>query len=144
MEKPIKHVVSLSGGKDSTAMLLRMVEEGWPIDIILFCDTGIEFDAMYRHIDKLEACIGLPITRLKGPQSFEYLFYEYSPKRANPKLEQYKGFSWGGPRNRWCTAMLKTRVIRKYLSDLKKDYTVSSISVSLQMNPSVFVSIATP
>ena len=32
MEKPILHVVSLSGGKDSTAMLLRMVEEGWPID----------------------------------------------------------------------------------------------------------------
>ena len=51
MEKPIKHVVSLSGGKDSTAMLLRMLEEGRPVDIILFCDTGIEFEAMYRHIE---------------------------------------------------------------------------------------------
>ena len=39
MEKPILHVVSLSGGKDSTAMLLRMIEEGMPVDIILFCDT---------------------------------------------------------------------------------------------------------
>lgn len=69
MEKPIKHVVSLSGGKDSTAMLLRMLEEGRPVDIILFCDTGIEFDAMYRHIEKLEKYIGIPITRLKSPYS---------------------------------------------------------------------------
>lgn len=124
MEKTIKHVVSLSGGKDSTAMLLRMIEENWPIDIILFCDTGIEFDAMYRHIDKLEKYIGRPITRLKSQQSFEYLFYEHTPKRKNPALEQYKGFSWGGPRNRWCTAMLKTRIVSKYLKELKKEYEV--------------------
>ena len=35
-------------------MLLRMLEEGMPVDVILFCDTGIEFDGMYRHIEKLE------------------------------------------------------------------------------------------
>ena len=124
MEKPIKHIVSLSGGKDSTAMLLRMIEEGWPIDIILFCDTGMEFDAMYRHIDKVEKYIGRPIVRLKSHQSFEHLFYDYSPKRANPKLEQYRGFSWPGPRNRWCTAMLKTRIISQYLRELSKEYTL--------------------
>ena len=32
-------MVSLSGGKDSTAMLLRLIEEKRPIDLILFCDT---------------------------------------------------------------------------------------------------------
>ena len=36
MEKKKLHIVSLSGGKDSTAMLLRMLEEGWPVDLILF------------------------------------------------------------------------------------------------------------
>lgn len=35
-EKPKLHVVSFSGGKDSTAMLLRMIEEKMPIDIILY------------------------------------------------------------------------------------------------------------
>ena len=49
--KPELHVVSLSGGKDSTAMLLRMLEEGMRVDIILFCDTGLEFPAMYEHLD---------------------------------------------------------------------------------------------
>ena len=124
MEKPIKHIVSLSGGKDSTAMLLRMLEEGMPVDIILFCDTGLEFEAMYRHIDKLEKYVKISITRLKAPQSFEYMFYEHMPKRKNPNLEGRKGFSWSGPRNRWCTSVLKTRVINRYLKDLSKEYTI--------------------
>ena len=124
MEKPILHVVSLSGGKDSTAMLLRMLEEGMPVDIILFCDTGMEFPGLYNHIDRLEKYIGRPITRLKSEYSFDYLFFDHMPKRRNPELEGRKGFSWGGPRNRWCTAMLKTRIIDRYLRDLSKEYTV--------------------
>lgn len=124
MNKQKKHIVSLSGGKDSTAMLLRLLEEGKPVDIILFCDTGLEFDAMYRHIDKLEKYIGRPITRLKAEHSFEYYFFDYMPKRRNPELKDNKGFSWAGPRNRWCTAVLKTRVIDKYLNELKKDYEI--------------------
>lgn len=124
MEKLKKHIVSLSGGKDSTAMLLRMLEEGMPVDIILFCDTGMEFEGLYRHIDKLEQYIGRPITWLKSPQSFEYLMLEHTPKRKNPELEGKVGFSWSGPRNRWCTAMLKTRIIDRYLRDLAKDYTL--------------------
>ena len=47
--KPEKYVVSLSGGKDSTAMLLRLLEEKRPVDLILFCDTGLEFPQMYEH-----------------------------------------------------------------------------------------------
>lgn len=124
MNKPDLHIVSLSGGKDSTAMLLRMLEEKMPVDIILFCDTGLEFDAMYKHIDKLEKYINQPITRLKAPYPFEYYFYEYSPPRRNPTLEGRNGFSWAGPRNRWCTSVLKTRVINAYLRELSKKYTL--------------------
>lgn len=47
--KPEKYVLSLSGGKDSTAMLLRLLEEKRPVDLILFCDTGLEFPQMYEH-----------------------------------------------------------------------------------------------
>ena len=99
MEKKKLHIVSLSGGKDSTAMLLRMLEEGWPVDLILFCDTGLEFDGMYHHIEKLEKYIGRPITRLKSEYSFEYLLLEHMPKRKNPELFGRKGYSWAGPRN---------------------------------------------
>ena len=60
MDKPKLHVVSLSGGKDSTAMLLMMLERRMPIDIILFCDTGLEFPTMYEHMKKLELHIKMP------------------------------------------------------------------------------------
>ena len=37
------HAVSLSGGKDSTAMLLLMIERDMPINMVLSADTGMEF-----------------------------------------------------------------------------------------------------
>ena len=44
--KQIFHAVSLSGGKDSTAMLLLMIERGLPINTVLWADTGMEFPEM--------------------------------------------------------------------------------------------------
>ena len=48
------HAVSLSGGKDSTAMLLLMIERDMPIDMVLSADTGMEFPEMYEHLAKLD------------------------------------------------------------------------------------------
>lgn len=65
----------LSGGQDSTAMTLRALELGYPMDYIVFCDTTLEFDEMYEYIDKLEALInrryGKKITRIKPRKQFE-------------------------------------------------------------------------
>ena len=83
--KPEKYVLSLSGGKDSTAMLLRLLEENRPVDLILFCDTGLEFPQMYAHLERLEAYIGRPIIRLKAAHDFEYYFYEYTPKKKESR-----------------------------------------------------------
>ena len=124
MQKDTIHVVYLSGGKDSTAMLLRMLEEGMPVDRILFCDTGMEFPGMYEHIDKLEKYIGFPIERLKAPYTFMYLFSEHNPKRKNEELAGLKGFSWPGPLSRWCTSRMKTDIIDAYIRKLEKQYTV--------------------
>lgn len=101
-----------------------MAEEKMPIDLIIFCDTGLEFPGMYEHVDKLEAYLQIHIVRLKAPVSFEYLFYEYTPKRKNSAMADLKGLSWADSRNRWCTGYLKTRVIESYLRELRKTYTV--------------------
>ena len=53
----MKHIVSFSGGKDSTAMLLKMLEDNWTIDEILFCDTGKDFPDMLDHIEKVKRYI---------------------------------------------------------------------------------------
>ena len=70
MSKPKLHIVNLSGGKDSTAMTIELIAKGYPVDIILTCDVGLDFPEMYDHIDKLEKYIGRPITRLKGDKDF--------------------------------------------------------------------------
>ena len=51
------HAVSLSGGKDSTAMLLLMIERDMPIDVVLTADTGMEFPEMYEHMQKLDGLL---------------------------------------------------------------------------------------
>ena len=48
------HAISLSGGKDSTCMLLLMIEREMPIDMVLFADTGMEFPEMYDHLAQLD------------------------------------------------------------------------------------------
>lgn len=81
----MKHIVQFSGGKDSTAMLLMMLERGMPVDEIIFCDTGKEFPDMYKHIQKVEQYIGRPITRLKADKSFDYYFSDYEKVKGKNK-----------------------------------------------------------
>ena len=130
MDKPEYRLVSLSGGKDSTAMLLRMLEEGMKIDCILFCDTGLEFPAMYEHLDKLERDIGRPITRVKSEYSYEYLMFDVPVNRKENTAfaakfgKVHTGYGWAGPRMRWCTTRLKDIPREKFLRELRQKYTV--------------------
>ena len=82
------HVVSFSGGKDSTALLLRMLELGMRVDEIIFCDTGVEFPQMYEHIDKVERYIGREITKLKADHDYEYMLLHYTPRRKRQSKEK--------------------------------------------------------
>ena len=130
MVKPKLHVVSFSGGKDSTAMLLRMLEENMPVDVILFCDTGLEFPALYSHIKKVETRTGRKITTVRSEDSFEYLFaYKRMKRRKNtPNTirfgEDRIGFSWPGPKMRWCTAKLKDRPRELFLRTLREKHDI--------------------
>ena len=90
MDKPEYHLVSFSGGKDSTAMLLGMIERGMKIDCILFCDTGLEFPAMYDHIARLEKDIGMPVTRVRAEKSFEEMMF-YADIKRKPDSMALKG-----------------------------------------------------
>ena len=71
------NIVSFSGGKDSTAMLLMMLEKGIPIDDIVFCDTGMEFPEMYNHISKVEKYIKRKVTVLKRAETYQYFLGEH-------------------------------------------------------------------
>lgn len=44
----MKHIASVSFGKDSLAMLLLILEKNMPLDEVVFYDTGMEFEAIYK------------------------------------------------------------------------------------------------
>lgn len=113
-----KHIVLFSGGKDSTALLLMILERGMPIDEVIFCDTGKEFPEIYRHIDKIEKDIGIPIIRLKPDKSFDYYMFEHIKTKSKQKGE--KGYGWPNMKARWCTGFLKRVVMNK---NYKENYT---------------------
>ena len=70
-----KHIVSFSGGKDSTAMLLMMLERGVPVDRVICVDTTKEFPQMYEHIEKVQAMVA-PIQIEIVKIDFDYWFGE--------------------------------------------------------------------
>lgn len=130
-------VLSLSGGKDSTALGLEWLKRHqqapvtYPLHEVIYCDTGMEFPEMVEHINRLEQIFtgaGIKFTRLKSEKSFEYLMFEHWPNfRANSKCKN-QGYSWPGSQSRWCTTMLKTTVIESYLNGLPKNYKVIQLT----------------
>ncbi len=72
----MNNVVSFSGGKDSTALILGMLERGEYIHSAVFFDTGWEFPEMLEHIDKFEAYTGVNIVRLKPEMPFTHRMFE--------------------------------------------------------------------
>lgn len=88
----MKHVVSLSGGKDSTALALRLAEVEPRDYTYLIAPTGNELPDMIAHWAKLSKLLGKPLT----PVSRVSLQGEIVRQRALPNHRQ-----------RWCTRIIK-------------------------------------
>lgn len=99
----MNNILSLSGGKDSTAMLLEMLERGEDIHSVVFFDTGWEFPQMYNHIEQLEKYTGLKIWRLHPTVPLEY-WLTRRPIKARKTRQVYRfGYGWASFDQRWCT-----------------------------------------
>lgn len=118
-------IASFSGGKDSTAMVLRMIELGEQLDKIIFCDTGMEFPAMYDHISKVGEYVesqGVEFVRLEPDHSFEWYLLE---KPVDSKKHGfYLGYSWPNMSMRWCTKHLKTAISDRYIKQIDDDIVI--------------------
>lgn len=60
------NILSISGGKDSTAMLLLAIERDVEDMMCVFADTGNEHKYTYEYIDYLEQKLGVTINRVKA------------------------------------------------------------------------------
>ena len=94
-------------------MLLKLLELKYPIDEVVFVDTGMEFQAIYNienKIKKLLAEKGIKYTRLQLDKPFEYYMFEHKTKSWK------QGYSWCGGRCRWGTTK-KLQVLNRYCKD---------------------------
>lgn len=129
MEKPIYYIASFSGGKDSTAMVLHLIELGEPLDEVVFCDTTMEFPAMLRHVEKVKKVVegaGIKFTTLRAERDFEYYLTSVDVPNRKPTSEHFgtPGYGWPSFRIRWCTKYLKVEVINKHIEALREQHEV--------------------
>lgn len=107
-------VANISGGKDSMAMFLLIFIKGYPIDEVVFFDTGWEFDCIYKNIKSVEyLCYlaNIKFTVIKPDKSFDFLMFEHPHKTRKGK--NVFGYSWCGGVCRWGTTQ-KTQCINKH------------------------------
>lgn len=125
MAKEKYFVANFSGGKDSTAMVLHLMETGAPLNEVINVDTGLEFPGMYEHIDKIKKIVqgyGIKYTTIKAAKGFDYWFseHEFTTRQGEKKT----GYSWPNRIARWCTSRLKTEPIKAHMSPLLAKYDV--------------------
>lgn len=101
--RSVRHVLNVSGGKDSSAMALLMAGRVKGLEHFrhsgveyVFCDTQKELPETYEYLARLEAELGSKIIHLNAKAGFDHwhkVFNGYLPS----------------PQNRWCTKQLKLK-----------------------------------
>ena len=117
-EKPeFRHIVSVSGGKDSAALAVYLKEKYPQIPAeYVFCDTGTELPETYEFLAKMEAVLGVEIKRVNALQMMGVR--EKPGRNAFDWVlnERYGGYL-PNPRMRWCTRVLKIQPFEYYIGD---------------------------
>lgn len=98
-----KHVLGLSGGRDSAALAVYMRQHHPELALeYFFTDTGKELPEVYEYLGRLEGFLGKPILRLNPDRDFDFW------------LKQYNDFL-PSAQTRWCTRQLKLRPFERWL-----------------------------
>lgn len=98
-----RHVLGLSGGRDSAALAVFMRQRHPEIEIdYFFTDTGKELPEVYEYLTRLEGYLGKPVHRLNPDRDFDYW------------LKTYKNFL-PSAQTRWCTKQLKLRPFESWV-----------------------------
>jgi 3'-phosphoadenosine 5'-phosphosulfate sulfotransferase (PAPS reductase)/FAD synthetase len=98
-----RHVLGISGGKDSAALAVWMRDKHPELNIdYFFTDTGEELPEVYEFLGRLEGYLGKPIARLNPRRDFRFWLREYNHFLPSPQT-------------RWCTRMLKLKPFEEWV-----------------------------
>lgn len=122
-----RHVLGISGGKDSAALAIYIKEQHPDVHEkveYFFTDTGAELDEVYEFLAKIEAYLGKEIIRLSSGKPFEHwlkVHNEYLPS----------------PQQRWCTRMMKIKPFEEFVGD---DFVITYVGIRADENREGYIS----
>lgn len=122
-EKRVKHILSLSGGKDSAALAIYMRDRVPEMEYI-FSDTGKELPETYEYLDRISSYLGKEVTRLNADVGFDHWY------------EMYGGMIPSNHR-RWCTRDLKLKPFERHCGD---DEVINYVGLRADENRSGYIS----
>jgi 3'-phosphoadenosine 5'-phosphosulfate sulfotransferase (PAPS reductase)/FAD synthetase len=102
-KKPVRHLLGLSGGKDSSALAIYL-RDRVPEMEYFFSDTGAELPETLEFVDMLEDYLGKPIARLNAGRDFDYYL-------------KLNGNFLPTAQARWCTINLKIKPFEEYVGN---------------------------
>lgn len=101
-----KHVLGISGGRDSAALAVYVRQHRPELDVdYFFTDTGKELPEVYEFLGRLEGFLGKPIARLNPRRDFDFWLREYNHFLPSPQT-------------RWCTRQLKLAPFEQWVKPM--------------------------
>lgn len=111
-DENVRHILGLSGGKDSTALAVLM-HKRVPQMEYFFCDTHKELPETYEYLDRVKARLGIKIHHLSSDRGFDHWLDVYGGMLPSPSA-------------RWCTKQLKILPLEEFIGE---DEAVSYIGI---------------
>ena len=99
----VRHILSLSGGKDSAALAVHLRDRIQNMEYI-FHDTGKELPETLAYLERLEGYLGKKIVRTTFDTTFDDL------------LRKYGGMLPSNHR-RWCTRAMKLEPFERFVGN---------------------------
>ena len=123
----VRHVLGLSGGKDSAALAIFIKDQYPEIHKkveYFFSDTGAELPEAYEFLDKLETYLGKPIVRLGTGREFDHWLTVHNDMLPSARA-------------RWCTRTMKIKPFEKFVGD---DSVISYVGIRADENREGYIS----
>lgn len=108
----VRHILSLSGGKDSAALAVYLRDRVENMEYI-FHDTGKELPDTYEYLERLEGYLGQKIVRTTFGTTFDHIL-------------RMKGGMIPSSNRRWCTDLMKLKPFENYIGE---DFCINYVGI---------------
>jgi len=121
------YVATISGGKDSVAMVDLLLKNNYPVDKIIFSDTGLEFDEMYEYLEKVKKYLKekydkevITLTPTKNRTFEKYIFEQITRGKRKSAIRGLPLITLP------CFWARESKIVpmKKYLKQFEKEYEI--------------------